>query len=67
MVVVIQIDVANVVDHHFIGQMFEWLISGQCQDLPQSDGKRPNVRFGSEVSLNLNEKKSCYPNKVTTF
>lgn len=51
--IVIAVEVTTVFDHLFIGHVVIWLFSGERQDLPQCNRKRPDVALGWKLALQI--------------
>lgn len=52
---VILINVADVLEDLLVTQGLVGLFSGECQDLPQGDCKRPHVALGREFALRMED------------
>lgn len=52
---IVLIDMSNVFNNIRICHVLIWLLSGECQYLPQGNGKGPNIRLCAEFGLQLNQ------------
>lgn len=59
MFLIVTIDVSDVFDKFGIGEALVGLNTGKGEDLPQGDGKRPNIRFAAKFALNSTKMQSA--------